>query len=81
MRGVDGGHVSDVDALGHGQKDVPSNTRAGGGAIGGCAGGVGEMVEAAEGGLNNSNHDNQLGFIKGRIIKIMMMMMMSYNRK
>jgi hypothetical protein len=44
-------------------------------------GGVGETVEAAEGGLNNSNHYNQLGFIKGRIIIMMMMMMMSCNRK
>jgi hypothetical protein len=41
---VDNGHVSDADALGHGQEDVPSrgcleasSTLAGGGAIGGCA--------------------------------------------
>jgi hypothetical protein len=36
---------------GLGQGDVPLCTRAGGGAIGGCAEAVGEAEEAAEGGL------------------------------
>jgi hypothetical protein len=49
--GVHGGHVSDADALGHGQEDVPLGTRAGGGAIGRCSGAVGEAWGAAKGGL------------------------------
>jgi hypothetical protein len=48
---VDGGHVCDANALGHGQEDVPSSTWAGGGAIGGCARAVGDIWEVADGGL------------------------------
>jgi hypothetical protein len=48
---VDDGHVGDGNALGHGHEDVPSSARAGGGAIGGRAGAIGEPREAAEGGL------------------------------
>jgi hypothetical protein len=48
---VDDGHIDDGDALGHGHEVVPSSARAGGGAIGGHAGAIGEPGEAAEGGL------------------------------
>jgi hypothetical protein len=42
---VDDGHVGDADALGHGQEDIPSSTRAGGGAIRRFAGAVDEIGE------------------------------------
>jgi hypothetical protein len=48
---VDDGHVSSGDALGSGQEDVPSSTRAGGGAVAGYAGADCEPGEVAEGGL------------------------------
>jgi hypothetical protein len=48
---VDDVHVFDADALWHGQDNVPSSTRAGGGAISGCAGAVGETWEVADGGF------------------------------
>jgi hypothetical protein len=53
---VDDGHVGDGNALGHGHEDVPSSARAGGGAIGGRAGAIGEPGEAAEGGLQSGGN-------------------------
>jgi hypothetical protein len=48
---VDEGHIDNANAFGHRQEDIPWSTRSGGGAIGGFAWAVGEIREAAEGGL------------------------------
>jgi hypothetical protein len=65
---VDDGHIGDGDALEHGKEDVPSSTWAGGGAIGGCAGAVGETGEAAEGGTAAALHVGSIGEKHGKAV-------------